>query len=488
MRLGEMIRAGWLGLVLTMATGLPLAAADLPPGTTLYVNNQAGNDAFDGLVAAPAGDGKHGPVATISKAISVAPVSAHIEIANTGSDYREGVSVRKATHGRAAAPLVIDGHGATISGLVKLAPTAWTLFKDDIYWFKNTLPDGQPGPMPNSNWLGFKKHQGWFTEPEAPEIFFLNGKAAPNVLTLAELPPGGFFYDTIGEHGPARCVYLRLPANAKIADVSVELPLNSGVFVDADYVVVRNLQSKYSQDDGFAGFWGYGDVFENINGSYNCDQGFSMHGNSVTVIDGALFECNGGMGIVDVMSSLSVYRNIVVRRNLIGGALLQGAFHSCRNSQFLDNAGSQVSGNRFDLENCLLRGGWQGVGVQDGRIVRCTIIDAKQGIAAGSGSTIEGCLVVNTGVPVAVAKDAIGRVKLTKNVLALGKLEWGGERIGPEQWEAFVQANNATVTGNLIATPVLTGPLYQVHADAPLRQAGDFGATVKDFTGWQPVD
>ena len=480
-------RMSWAAAV-GLAGVLAAGAADVSPAT-FYVNNRTGNDAFDGRAQEPAADGKTGPFASIMKAVRSAPASAHIEISNTGIDYRERVRVDKTAHGRPAAPFVIDGHGATVTGLVKVPPRSWTLLTNDVFGFRQTLPDGRPGPMPNSNWLGFLKHQGWFTEPEAPEIFFVNGEPGTNVLTFAELPPGGFFYDTLGTLGDARRVYFRLPAGAKLDDLTLEMPLNEGVFVDADYVVIRNLRSIYSQDDGFAGFWGYGDIFENIDGSFNCDQGFSMHGNSATLVDGALFERNGGAGIVDVMSSVSIYRNIVARRNLIGGALFQGSFHSCRNSQFTDNAGSQVSGNRFELENCLVRGGRQGVGLRDGgRISRCTVVNAGQGIAAGSGTLIEGCLLVSNGVAVAVAQDAVSRVKLTKNVIGLGKIAWGAELIGPEQWGAFASTNSASVAGNIIASPALDAPLHPLPKDSPLRQEGTFGAALKEFSGWKPLD
>ncbi len=473
-----------MGLMGALAAGAAVA-----PPVTLYVNNRTGNDTFDGRAAEPAADGKAGPFATIMKAVSMAPVSAHIEIANTGMDYREYVRVEHNARGTPGAPFVIDGHGATVSGLLEVPAERWTRLKDDIYWFKNMLPDGKPGPMPHSNWLGFLSHSGWFTKPEAPEIFFVNGKPGANVLTLEALPPGGFFYDTMGTNGPSRQVYFRLPAGARLEELTIEMPLNGGVFVDTDYVVVRNLRSIYSQADGFSGFWGYGDVYENVEGSFNCDQGFTMHGNGVTIVDGGLFERNGGMGIVDVMSCVSIYRNIVVRRNLIGGAAFQGSFHSCRGSQFIDNDGGQVGGHNVELENCLVRGKGGGISLRKGRIVRCTVVGAGQGIAISDGAMIENCLLVSNRVPVWVAKEAVGRVKLTKNVVGLGTLDWGGGRVGAAQWEAFAQTNSATVTGNIVESSLLLeGPLYELPQDSPLRAQGEFGAKVKEFTGWSPIE
>ena len=44
--------------------------------------------------------------------------------------------------------------------------------------------------------------------------FFLNGKPGTNVTKLAELPPGGFFYD---HRAVPRCLYFRLATGAKPA-------------------------------------------------------------------------------------------------------------------------------------------------------------------------------------------------------------------------------------------------------------------------------
>jgi len=232
--------------VLALLAG-SLTAGEIPVGQTIYVNNAKGNDAFDGLAPEPAADGESGPLASIMQAVKRCGIGARIQIANTGVAYRESVSIEGYRRGRANTPLIIEGNGATVTGLVEAVPDRWTLFKDDIYHFENKLPDGRFGPMPNSNWLGHLKHQGWFTEPQAPEIFFLNGKPGPNVLKLDDIPAGGFCYDT--QSSPRR-LYFRLPRSAKINDCKLELPLNTGFYVSDDYVTVRNIASKYSQDDG----------------------------------------------------------------------------------------------------------------------------------------------------------------------------------------------------------------------------------------------
>ncbi|MCY3017445.1 MAG: hypothetical protein NTW87_00220, partial [Planctomycetota bacterium] len=168
------MRKAFCVLVL-VADSVAAAAGEIPVGQTIYANNAKGNSAFDGLAPEPAADGKSGPLASIMQAVKRCGIGARIQIANTGVDYRESVSIEGYHRGRASSPLIIEGNGATVTGLVEVVPDRWTLFNDDVYYFENKLPDGKFGPMPNNNWLGHLKHQGWFNEPQAPEIFFLNG-------------------------------------------------------------------------------------------------------------------------------------------------------------------------------------------------------------------------------------------------------------------------------------------------------------------------
>lgn len=485
-------------LVLFVCLGACLVSAWAAPAT-VYVNNRTGADTLDGRAATPAGDGKAGPVASIARALELVPVSGRVSIANTGTDYREALRVQRLHKGRAAAPLVIEGNGAAVTGLVTVPAARWTVLKDDVYWFENKTTDNppKPGPMPNSNWLGFLRHQGWFTEPQAPEIFFLDGKTAPQVRELAAIAPGGFFYDTLAN---PRRLYFRLPAGKALADCALDVPLNTGVFVDDDYVVVRNLISRYSQDDGFAGFWGIGVVFENCNGSYNCDQGISLHGTSVTIIDGGLFERNGGAGIVDVMTSTTIYRNAVVRDNMIAGALLQGLAHSLISCRFSGNQGTQVGADKgaaLNLTNCLVvgttvNGKANGVSMERGRLDHCTIVECATGVAASKGGEVINCVLAKcTGSLVSVPAAALPAFRIGTTILAPGTLVLGERKVTAETWAEFAKTT-PWAAGNILADPGLKPPLYSLPTDSPYLKAAQYdstpGAVLKPWDGWRPTD
>ena len=487
-----------LMILLLLIIGMVSSAAPTAPfikKPLLYVNNKIGSDKNDGLSAKK--KGKSGPVASIMQAVRIAPVGAYISIANTGVDYRESVHIEDFHKGLAANPLVLDGNGATVTGLREVPAKSWIHDKDDIYYFEGQLSETLKLDMPNSNWLAFTSHEGWFTEPQAPKIFFVNGKSAPHTRSLETIPRGGFFYHTQGK----RRVYFRLPAGEKLEDLHVDLPLNTGVYISDDYVTVRNMISRYSQDDGFYGFWGIGVVFENINGSDNCDQGFSMHGTSASIIDGGLFERNGGCGIADVMSCVSIFRNVTVRDNMFAGALFQGVAHTCLSCRFENNLGSQVSagvGATINLVNCLIngKGNATGVNMEIGRLDHCTIVNCNTGLAVSKGGMMRNSIIANCGRdPLSFAGTAAANFSFTKTIISLG---------GTEAWDWFVtrvfgstaaaqylkQPNKPT---ELIAdNPMLQEPLFLLPADSPYYKVGEFtttpGANLPEYHGWSVTE
>ncbi len=465
-----------------------------------HVNNKTGSDDFDGHAAEPAGDGKTGPFKTIMRAVNQCAVGARIEIANTGVDYRESVSIEGCKKGRADAPLIIDGHGAYVTGLIELSAEQWFPFKDDIYyfpnkvgdadfkprgWFERKIGDAVYGIMPNSNWLGFLKHHGWFTEKEAPEIFFLNGTPGSSVLKLEDIQPGGFFYDAqaavLKDPAGQRCLFFRLPAGKTIKECAVELPLNKGVYVSDDYVTICNIGSRYSQDDGFAGFWGQGVTLRNIHACFNCDQGVSFHGNSTTLIDGALIERNAGCGIVDVMSCTTIYRNTTVRANYPLGVLFSGFSHAMYNCQIMDNCGSQIQidkGASGSLDNCLIVGraadNHPAVGMEYGRLNRCTIVNSPVGLNVTIGATIRNSIIANCPTSLSIGKNAVDAVGIDKTILGLGEVVVDGQKINQAAWPEFVKAHKR-LEGAVIDTPALEGPLFQLPKDSPHLKAAENG-------------
>ena len=120
----------------TLLAAMPAAGAENAPRDVVYVDNKIGADTFTGRAPQPGAD-QAGPFATIMKALSQCSAGARIEIANTGIDYRESVRITGLKKSCADAPLLIEGHGAYVCGLVTVSPDQWVHFKDDLYYFQN---------------------------------------------------------------------------------------------------------------------------------------------------------------------------------------------------------------------------------------------------------------------------------------------------------------------------------------------------------------
>jgi hypothetical protein len=473
-----------IGYLATLVLFLGLAA--VAGGQTIYVDNRSGSDTFDGQRPAPAGDGVSGPVATIAHALTRVPVGGRIMLARTGLDYREEVLIKGLRKGRAATPLVLDGNGATVSGLVVVPPERWALHAEDVYYFENKIGDDPPqyGKMPVRNHL-----------KEPPRYFLVNSNAAPHAATLEAIEPGGFFYDTRGK--PPR-IYFRLPAGVAMSACAIELPISGGVFVaDDDYVVVRNLRSQYAWNDGFAGFWGIGVVFENCHAVYNCDEGISLHGTSSTIIDGGLVENTFGHGIADVMSCLTLYRNVVIRNNQNAGVLFQGAGHGMQNCTIYGNVGTQILADGdgcIALDNCLIladaRQGAVAIRMHRGQINHCTISGGQVGLAVSQGGWMRNSIVAGCAKAL-VEQDpsAVSTFNMRRNFFATGVIVRGSETLTRETWGDQTR-NSKTLTECSWHDGLWTDGRYAITPDSPLFKAGEYGRTpgavLPQYKGWNP--
>ena len=153
-----MVPAQW-GKIMPSRRLLPLLAlasclvlAETTSARDLYVNNIAGNDLHDGH--APLADTQdHGPLRTIGRAMKLAHKGDHVIIANTGTPYRESVTVQGGRNsGFATRPFVIQGNGAVLDGTEEISRDIWKPVKKDLYRFTPDsrmmliFNDGRPAP------------------------------------------------------------------------------------------------------------------------------------------------------------------------------------------------------------------------------------------------------------------------------------------------------------------------------------------------------
>ena len=283
---------------------LTLCVAWISFAGTIYVNNATGNDKNNGSAAAP--------VASIWQALKMVKKSGVIEVANTGKVYQspypgpEGKQMNVLVGGTAEKPLEIRGNGAVISGLSVIPADKWSATAEKgIYalpfWPMSNFYKG----MPNS------KYNFW--PDTSAKIWWVNGKAAPNCKDLASLKktPGGFWWNKAKKQ-----VWFALPEGKKLGDLKIELPANSGFYIIAPYVVIRDFYCIFSWNDGFdtAGL-GYDGIYRNCVAINNCGQGFSCHATGSTLYeDCAAIGCNSS-GSCDVDQSFSRYIRCIFLNN-----------------------------------------------------------------------------------------------------------------------------------------------------------------------------
>lgn len=135
---------------LVLAVLLPLLLLAPASARDLFVDNRFGDDTRSGLAPMPADN--DGPLATIEQALRIAAPGDHIRVANTGTPYREQVSIFGCNqHGLEGRPLTLSGNGAVLDGTVAAAYGAWRHVEGDVFAmrprrlaYQQLFRDGQP--------------------------------------------------------------------------------------------------------------------------------------------------------------------------------------------------------------------------------------------------------------------------------------------------------------------------------------------------------
>jgi hypothetical protein len=441
-------------------------AAEAASGATWYVNNVVGADAYDGTSAVPDGMG-HGPVATLAAAAGRLRTSDRLEIANTGKSYRGGLALNHAG-GTPEAPLVVDGHGATIDGLDVVPASAWQTEADGtlsipFLTYANKI-EADPAV---TTWIS------------RPQIWFVDGKPAPNAVVRNVIPPGGFYWQK-----SIHRLYFRPPAGRRPADLRVEVPTSTGgVSVYTDWVIVRNLRAIHSLNDGFGAIGARNVLFQHITAEDNCDQGFSAHVGSLITIEDAVFTGNAGSGVCDVHNSVTIYRRCVISDNAfeVGAYFQDDGFHLLQDCRIERNAdGPQVlaSGRGpVHLINCLIQGKEgspaplvlaRAPAILDG----CTVSNGLVGVRVEETGGLRLTNSVLSGCAEALVSIAAGAELLVVsdcNVFNLGVLVRAGKRYAIGEWDTYRKESGQDAQS--LAAPPGSAPhvLFKLPIPSALR-------------------
>lgn len=413
--------------------------------TVFYVDNVKGSDSNDG--------NEKTPFASIEYAIAKLKTSDQLEIVNTGKVYqrpypgKNGRNLPVKTGGTLEKPLIINGNGAVLTGLSIIPAAKWLKNENNFY----TLPFW---PMSNM-YKGYKAQNYWL---EQPQIWWVDGKPAKNCKSAEELAenPGGFWWDKSNQE-----VIFNLPKHQKFEDLKIELPANSGFYIGADHVVIKNFYFIHSWNDGFdAAGKNQNGVFKNCVAIDNCGQGFSCHDTSnVYYEDCAAIRC-ASSGSCDVHWCSTRYHRCIFMNNAFEAGIytLNESSHLYSDCLIVNNQPFEQIWQRGTssqiYDNCVILGGAPDrniLTIQDGSVAfkNCTIANAA-GICAMDASrrgslSVDNCLLLNMkNYTFKFDGGAEKRVFLRGNLLGGSPgMIIDGKVYNAENWTDYLKANSS---------------------------------------------
>ncbi len=369
--------------------GVALAASPV-----IYVDNIKGDDRSDGS--------REKPLASIEKACRMVKTSGRIEVVNTGKPYQlpydgpgKSRGLRLLVGGTKDAPLVVEGNGAVISGLAVIPSGAWTEAGPRLY----SLPFD---PMSNV----FRRDLSLNYWLPGTQIWFVDGKAAPNLLSREELEktPNGFWWNK-----KERKVLYHLPEGRKLDDVKIELPANYGFYIHQDHTIVRNFTMMFSWNDGFDAAEAPKDsAFINCLAYNSCGQGMSIHDvSSIYYLNCGAVNC-ASSSVCNTRQSSGVYKRCAFINNTFEAAV------------FLSDDSSAL------FDECLIADPEPAELIWQQRrssiaFFNCILIGNKQkNLARFQAGTLSfsGCTILNGAVFCTFApKDAFGSISVRQSIL-----------------------------------------------------------------------
>ena len=381
----------------TLKIGLVTACLLVPVhAAELYVDGETGDDGRDGL-AATVESAARGPVRTILRAVKAAKAGDTVHLAPGREPYRESLLLSAHPNwnhpgGEPDRPLVIDGHGATLTGAEPCPPSGWEPWRGRVYRRMDfpqaaalmvgdlRVPAASPTlALEPGDWIYFPPYKHLYLRPAAtplgdvqlvppkgepetvaanrwspagaPGVVRLVGVAEPVALVIAgrRVPP-----ITIKERlRPGQCtvesgaVYYHLPEGKSFESLSIECVVRqNGMHVSGTtaHVVIRNLHVTRVFNDGFNIHGRAHDLlFQNITATHCFDEGYSAHSDAEAAIEGCRLLFNAS-GLTNVGRARTRCRDAVIAFNDGIGYLGMDATHEDLENAILVDNGLQLGG------------------------------------------------------------------------------------------------------------------------------------------------
>lgn len=299
-----------------------LAASMLSSARDLYVDPEHGNDAADGL--------EQTPLRTMARAIRLAQPGDTIDLVPGPTPYTELPTFHDKC-GEPGRPIVLDGHGAILSGSEPLDPADWQLVEPGLYRCDKLL-ETNADIVHRYFFLFDGRMNRMGRSLKGPKVPF----KAPRELLAQE-------WTWVEEE---KAFYIRTPDGRKLADCRIEAPLRSnGVAVSGhcEHLVIRNLTTTHVYNDGFNIHGTARHVrFENVKAIECGDDGISAHDDCQIEVDGLLSTGNS-TGVCHTGKSQSVSDHMTIRGNHgYDFFVLEAGTHVLRNSIIVCDAAQSV--------------------------------------------------------------------------------------------------------------------------------------------------
>ncbi|MCF7854351.1 MAG: right-handed parallel beta-helix repeat-containing protein [Candidatus Pacebacteria bacterium] len=468
----------------------------------VFVDNVKGNDAWDGS------EGK--PYKTIQHALLKLRTSDTLHLTPNKVPYRGPVSLDRRNNaelgGTAEQPMVVDGHGAEITGFRRFEADEWKDEGNGVF----SMPFGSNGWM-KRHWEGF-------------DLVYFDGKPGTSVRSKPDLVPFGYLWFSGRMHPkseadvPLNTLYIMLPEGQTPADVVVESGSGGTMFsINANYVTVKNLKVSWSRNDGFGSAFSKGLVYENVETCFNMDQGMSHH-SSIVHVRHSHFHDNAGCGIVDIRMradapAQSVYEHCLIENDSYrGGIEFHDGVYTMKNCIIRNNKGPAAmvthhmdylpAGGEAVFENCLFMDGG-GISVtgrtrnpknrrSGAEFINCTFyknggIGIGVDLSQSKPSKIVNCAFIDPKGVVAVKqwKGPTKNLTADYNYYGGGSVVFGDKRYAfPEEWEDHKKATGLD-THSLLGTETFEDVPYCIQQ---LQSKGKDGMHIGACIEWRPED
>jgi hypothetical protein len=250
-----------------------LGGATLASAADVHVDPDHGSDQADGLAAEVGAGGpgtaSHGPVRSLARGVALLQAGDVLHLAARAEPYHESLNLHNIS-GTPEMPIIIDGHGATITGTEPLDPREWREVGEGRY-VSATLYAAR-------TWSDFQMQRMFFVVDGAVQRMGRTSKGAKAPWKKPEdLQPGEWTFD-VG----SKAFTIRLAPGRAIAASGFEIPVRlNGVAINGTHnanVVIRHLTVTRVINDGFNLHEHAQNVRLEHIAAYDCgDDGFSAH-------------------------------------------------------------------------------------------------------------------------------------------------------------------------------------------------------------------